>query len=328
MIHLKDSQHIISDLPANSIHATITDPPYGMEFLGLDWDKVLPPSEIWAACFKVMVPGAFLLAFGHTRLYHRLGCQLEDVGFEIKDCLCWGYATGNPRPLNIDKAIDRHLGIDANDASTGEAGVWKGWANTLKTAWEPIVMAQKPLEGSYAENVLAYNAGGLNIDECRIPYKDEADKRSLESFRHFAGKDYGDKQYFSANVGSKKQCNIHPDGRWPANLVWLDPLFVQYDHIFMVPKPSGSEKRDYNVHKTVKPIALMERLVKLVTPRPSVVETDITVLDPFMGSGTTGIASRNLGRKFEGYENNKESYAIARRRLRELTKQQFDMFER
>jgi DNA modification methylase len=260
-----------------------------MEFLGLDWDKVLPPVSIWSACYQAMRPGAFLLAFGHTRLYHRLGYQLEDVGFEIKDCLCWGYATGNPRPLNFDRAIDKAAGLKVDqeeevyDPVTKDAKVWKGWANNLKTAWEPIVMAQKPLKGKYIENVLKYNVGGLNIDECRIPYRDEKDKNTLESFRHFAGKNYGDEQYFSANIGSKKQCNVHPDGRWPANLVWLDPLFVEYDHIFMVPKPSRREKGDYNEHLTVKPIELMERLIRLATPRPSVVGEKVIVMDPFMG---------------------------------------------
>lgn len=306
---------------------------YGMEFLGLDWDKVLPPTGIWEECYKVMRPGGFLLAFGHTRLYHRLGCQLEAAGFEIKDCLCWGYASGNPRPLNIDRAIDKDLGADNSsdseiyEPSTDAARMWRGWANNLKTAWEPIVMAQKPLEGRYIDNVQKYNVGGLNIDECRIPYKDEKDKKTLESFRHFAGKNYGDEKYFSANSGNKKQCNVHPDGRWPANLIWLDLMFVDYDHIFMVPKPSRREKGDYNEHATVKPVELMERLIRLVTPRPSVVGEDVVVLDPFMGSGTTGVAARNLKRKFIGFEKDKQSFQVAERRIKERVRDYPDMFD-
>ena len=103
----------------NTVHAVITDPPYGLNFLGLDWDKVLPPQEIWDACFNVLRPGGFCMAFGHTRLYHRLGVQLEDAGFTIKDCLCWGYATGTPKSYNIGKsAINsiedqlRHQGVE------------------------------------------------------------------------------------------------------------------------------------------------------------------------------------------------------------------------
>lgn len=333
MIYKRDSIHISKDLDENSVHSVVTDPPYGMEFLGLDWDKVLPPLEIWEACFKAMRPGAFLLSFGHTRVYHRLGCQLEGAGFEIKDCLCWGYATGNPRPLNFDRTIDRKAGIAVQTDDDGvyepvteDAKTWRGWANNLKTAWEPIIMAQKPLEGKYIDNVLKHNVGGLNIDECRIPYRDEKDMVTLKSFRHFAEKNYGDDRYFSANIGNKKQCNIHPDGRWPANLIWLEPLFVEYDHIFMVPKPSRREKGDYNEHNTVKPVELMERLIRLVTPRPSVVGEKVYVLDPFMGSGTTGVAAKNLKRTFIGYERDKEFYRIAAKRLKTRIRDYPDIF--
>lgn len=332
MIRNKDSKSIADDLAPDSVHAVITDPPYGMEFLGLNWDKVLPPTKIWKACYTAMRPGAFLLAFGHTRLYHRLGCQIEEAGFEIKDCLCWGYASGNPRPLNIDRAIDKDAGVKADTESevyepvTDEAKVWRGYANNLKTAWEPIIMAQKPLKGRYIDNVMKYNVGGLNIDECRIPFRDEKDKKTLESFRHFTEKDYGDDKYFSANSGGKKQCNIHPGGRWPANLIWLNPLFVEYDHIFMIPKPSRREKGGYNEHSTVKPIQLMERLVRLVTPRPSIVGEKVIVLDPFMGSGSTGIAAKNLKRHFEGYEIDPESFQTASRRIKEKSSNCPDMF--
>lgn len=313
-----DSAEMIpQNVDENSIHAVVTDPPYGLGLIldpdMVDWDKVLPDKSIWEACLKVMRPGAFLLAFGHVRLYHRLGCDLEDVGFKIKDCLCWCYASGHPRSLDIEKATDNPI--------------WSGWGTQLKNAWEPIIMVQKPFVGTYAENVARYNVGGLNIDECRIPYKDEDDMKRMASFEHFAGKDYGDDKYFSANSGNKKQCNIHPLGRWPANLVWIDPMFVQYDHIFMIPKPSKNEKGRQNIHATVKPIELMERLIRLVTPRPSIIGEDVLVLDPFLGSGTTGIASCNLGRKFYGYEKNKASYVIAKRRLKAKVKC-FDMFAR
>lgn len=327
-------------LEENSVHAVICDPPYGINLFNsaknatnaINWDKVLPSIDIWKACYTVLRPGAFLLAFGHTRVYHRLGCQLEDAGFEIKDCLCWGYATGNPRPLNIDRAIDRDAKEEVDtesgvyEPSTEAAKAWQGWANNLKNSWEPIVMAQKPLEGRYIDNVQKYNVGGLNIDECRIPFRDEKDQKTLESFRHFAGKDYGDERYFSANSGGAKQCNIHPGGRWPANLIWLDTLFAEYDHIFMVPKPSRREKGDYNDHPTVKPIELMERLIRLVTPRPSIVGEKVIVLDPFAGSGSTGVAAKNLRRSFEGYENDPKSFKIAMRRMKEKASNCPDMF--
>ncbi len=108
MIHNKDSRRLCEDVEPNSVHAIITDPPYGLNFFG-NWDKVLPPQEIWDACFDVLCPGGFALVFGHARLYHRLGCQLEDAGFIIKDCLCWGYATAMPRSLNIGRSMQCFL---------------------------------------------------------------------------------------------------------------------------------------------------------------------------------------------------------------------------
>ncbi len=205
--------------------------------------------------------------------------------------------------------------------------MWEGWGTTLKTSWEPIVVAQKPLEGTYIENIRKYKVGALNIDECRIPYASEEDKRQLQGFINFEGQDHGNEKYFSCNTGGKKQVNVHPGGRWPANLLWLDPLFADYDHIFIVPKPPKSEKRKYNEHDTVKPLHLMERLIKLITPRPSVVGEKVIVLDPFMGSGSTGVACKQLARDFVGYEIDKKSFQTAHRRLSEKTGR-YDIFDR
>ena len=323
MIHFKDSRKLLEDVKPNSVHAVVTDPPYSMNIMGREWDKILPPQEIWDACFEALRPGGFILSFGHARLYHRMALQLETAGFVIKDCLCWGYASGNPRPHNADKAVDKALGVDVDyqqypyEPKTEEGKIWKGFANNLKTSWEPIVLGQKPLEGTMAENLIKWKTGALNIDECRIPYASEADKKSLESFAHFTESDYGDKDYFSANSGGKKMANVHPDGRWPANLLWLDPVFADYDHIFMVPKPTKKEKRQYNEHDTVKSVWLMRRLIKLVTPKPSNLREEVYVLDPFAGSGSTGVACKYLKRKFIGYENDEASYKTAERRLSE-----------
>jgi site-specific DNA-methyltransferase (adenine-specific) len=323
MIHFKDSRKLLEDNEPNSIHAVVTDPPYSMGILGHSWDKVLPPQEIWNACFEVLRPGGIIMSFGHARLYHRMALQLEDAGFIIKDCLCWGYATGNPRPHNADKAVDRFLGADVDyqqypyEPNTDEGKKWKGFANNLKTSWEPIVLAQKPPEGTMAENLIKWKVGALNIDDCRIPYASDDDKKALESFLHFAESDYGNKNYFSANAGGKKMANVHPDGRWPGNLLWLDPLFAEYDHIFMVPKPNKVEKRRYNVHDTVKPVWLMRHLIRLVTPKPSQLGEDVYVLDPFAGTGSTGVACKYLKRKFVGYENHEASYETAKKRLAE-----------
>ncbi len=192
---------------------------------------------------------------------------------------------------------------------------WKSMGTSLKTAWEPIALAQKPIEGTYVDNVLKWQVGALNIDACRIPYESEEDKKALESFVNFEAADHGDARYFSANTGGKKQVNIHPDGRWPSNVLWLDPLYADYDRFFLVPKPSRSEKGEYNDHDTVKPVRLMEHLITLVSPKPSMTKEDVLILDPFMGSGTTGLACKNLGRKFFGYEDDTKSFEIAERRL-------------
>jgi len=330
-LRLGDSAELVKDLQTHSVHSVVTDAPYGIHIIGENWDKTLPEKKIWEECFRVLRPGGFCLVFAHARLYHRLACDLEDVGFEIHDCLCWGYATGAPRPYNIDKALDKYFGVEISDGfpyepKSEEAKKWQGWANILKVGWEPICMARKPIEKNLVHNVLTYKVGVLNIDECRIPYMSEEDKQSLYSFKHFEEGDYGDEKFFSANSGGKKQCNVHPLGRWPANLLWLDPMFAEYDKYFMVPKPSKNEKGSYNEHSTVKPIRLMERLVKMVTPKPSMINEDVHVLDPFMGSGSTGVACKILGRHFIGFEKDENSFETAKRRLSQ--RRMGDIFDR
>jgi site-specific DNA-methyltransferase (adenine-specific) len=325
--------------------------------MNLAWDKALPPVEIWAECYRVLKPGGFGVVFGYRNFYHRVACQLEDVGFRVKDCLCWGYASGMPHSYDISKAIDKFYGADRTvigrrihptlknnpkvksrayhvetlksnetmeqwnitEPSTNDAKAWNGWGTELKSSWEPILVVQKPIEGTYVNNILKHKVGAMNIDECRIPYASEEDKKSLASFINFASSDHGDSRFFSANEGGNKQVNVHPSGRWPGNLLWLDPLFADYDHIFMVPKPSKSEKGTYNDHSTVKPIRLMERLINLFTPKPSIVKEDVIVIDPFMGSGTTGVACKKTGRKFVGFEIDEKSFEIAVKRIRERT---------
>ena len=149
--------------------------------------------------------------------------------------MVWVYATGFPHGFDIGKAIAKKTG------DTDAASIWAGWSTQLKPSWEAIVVAQKPLVGSYVDNVLKWNVGGINIDACRIPWESEEDMLSIESFRHFTEGDYGDPRYFSANTNGKKQVNANPLGRWPANLVYFDSLFPgTYDKFFMVPKPQGT----------------------------------------------------------------------------------------
>lgn len=329
MIYNKNSLLLKEDISENSIHAVVCDPPYSLSIFQEKWDKKLPETQIWKNCYDVLKPGGFLLAFGHARLYHKLACLLEECDFIIKDCLCWCYASSYPHSTNPGILFDKADGYNRTtydnsgnltEPKTENGNIWNGYGNLLKTAWEPIILAQKPMCGSYVDNLLKYKCGVLNIDACRIPYISGEDKDKMKTFQNFKGSDHGDDRYFSANKDGKKQVNIHPLGRWPANLLWLDPIFADYDHIFMIPKPSKEKKRSYNKHETVKPVELMEHLIKLVTPDPDLTKQDVYVLDPFMGSGTTGVACLKNRREFFGYEIDVDYFKIAKMRLSEKYK--------
>ena len=197
--------------PADSIDSIVTDPPYGLEFMGKDWDSTSPVKAVWQACLQVAKPGAHLLAFGGTRTFHRLVCAIEDAGWEIRDTVMWVYGSGFPKSLDVSKAIDKAAGIEREDkfegsfqrragptgnrkcdvcgkwlvsgspcqcprpqdaAQSDAAKQWQGWGTALKPAYELIVVARKPLIGTVAENVQVHGTGALNIDGCRIETTD------------------------------------------------------------------------------------------------------------------------------------------------------------
>lgn len=185
-------------LSSNSIDSIVTDPPYGLSFMGKRWDYDVPRVEIWIECLRVLKPGGYLLSFAGTRTQHRMACNIEDAGFEIRDMIAWVYGSGFPKSLDVSKAIDKAAGktpIDTgiptarhNSYSTGsgvtighqkgipnvtapatDARKWEGWGTALKPALEPITVARKPLsEKTVAKNVLRYGTGGINIDGCRV----------------------------------------------------------------------------------------------------------------------------------------------------------------
>lgn len=237
-----DALEIDRILPPNSVDALVEDPPYGLGFMGKEWDHDVPGVPFWQAAMRVMKPGAHGLVFGGTRKYHRQVCAIEDAGFEIRDCLMYLYGSGFPKSLNVSKAIDAKLGTEplvlGTRAGTGttsfggdengkglgpevpivlagspEAAAWDGWGTALKPAWEPIILFRKPLEGTVAENVLRYGTGGLNIDGCRIA----SGARPLREHTGRDGNVYGAGLEGSRAVGETEQ------GRWPANLI-LDEL--------------------------------------------------------------------------------------------------------
>jgi DNA modification methylase len=376
-----DCRQVLASLPACSVDTVITDPPYGLAFMGKAWDYLVPDAEYWEEVLRVAKPGAMLLAFGGTRTYHRLTCAIEDAGWEIRDCLMWIYGSGFPKSLDISKAIDKAAGAerevigfdraryrkdnDKNNAyaahcgqtgfltapSTSAAKLWHGYGTALKPSYEPIILAMKPLDGTFAENALKHGVAGLHIDGGRI------------------GVDPGGKD--DPRLGGRGQWNINrqqskhttvslppttmtssPLGRWPANLL-LDEDSAQLldrqsgesttntgmrrnkyqavnsfgsgiqknievvhsdsggaSRFFYVAKASKSDRGDGNDHPTVKPLDLLKYLC-ILTATP----TGGTVLDPFMGSGTTIAAAKETGRTSIGIEINQAYLDIAITRL-------------
>jgi DNA modification methylase len=373
-----DCRDVLATFDAASIDAIVTDPPYGLGFMGKGWDHGVPGIEFWEVVFRVAKPGAHLLAFGGTRTHHRLMCAIEDAGFEIRDCLMWLYGSGFPKSLDVSKAMDKaagaereivgektvpdgrtrrqvtgegnHAGWDRpwkNDdearsanfvvtaPATDLAREWEGWGTALKPAWEPIILARKPLIGTVAANVERYSTGAINVDACRIDVVDGEDRPTFQRETERSTNVYNDGLKRSARNG---QSSV---GRWPANLCLDEEAAAMLDaevgdiragdgknwsqrkshgtgqgSTFLATKPTGQHYSDTgsasrffycakasrsernaglgdktNQHPTVKPVALMRWLVRLITPPGGV------VLDPFCGSGTTGVAC-----EFEGFD--------------------------
>jgi hypothetical protein len=253
-IHHGDCREVMATLDAESVDAIVCDPPYGLSFMGKGWDHGVPGVEFWTEALRVAKPGAHLLAFGGTRTYHRLACAIEDAGWEIRDCVMWVYGSGFPKSHDVSKAIDKAAGAErevigsklgqpgysltdgkgglygggfgANGTGEGECAItapatdaarqWSGWGTALKPAWEPIIVARKPLVGTVAENVLRHGTGAINVDGCRVEGQWTTWRRADGSINAdragFASGDiYGD--------GNSHRNPEHPSGRWPANLI-------------------------------------------------------------------------------------------------------------
>ncbi|WP_132492044.1 DNA-methyltransferase [Pseudomonas aeruginosa] len=195
-LHLGDCLQVLKTFPDNSFDSVVTDPPYGLSFMGKRWDYDVPSVEIWAECLRVLKPGAHLLAFAGTRTQHRMALRIEDAGFEIRDIIAWVYGSGFPKSKNLD-------------------GDWQGWGTALKPALEPITVARKPLAGTVAANVLAHGTGTLNIDGCRINPTGESRERVGEATQDQRYTDAGGTN-FAMKPGPR---GGDAAGRWPANLI-------------------------------------------------------------------------------------------------------------
>ena len=343
---IEEMQKLIDD--GKQVDSVVTDPPYhltsiveryGKEgsapakdrdglyqrqatgFMGKEWDggDIAFRKETWELAYKLLKPGGHLLAFSASRNYHRMAVAIEDAGFEIRDQIMWIYGSGFPKSLNLGD----------------------GWGTALKPAHEPIVMAKKRLEGTNKQNKDKYGTGGINIDECRIEgndakypdtnpdFRDQGkkskeaigiDKLSFGQTQNVARKKVvrksrsGDGVWTNENSGMKAEgtefADADPRGRFPAN-VMHGGLETEWAKYFYCPKTSKSERNnaDKNTHPTVKPVELMKYLCRLVTPKGGV------VLDPFMGSGSTGMAAKDEGFDFIGIEKDEEYYKICESRI-------------
>ena len=244
-----DCLEAMKEMETNSVDSIVTDPPYGLSFMGKKWDYEVPSKEIWREALRVLKPGGHLLAFAGSRTYHRMAVNIEDAGFEIRDQIMWLYGSGFPKSLNISKSIDKKLGAkrkkvrkpyspqqlmmkdgqnerpwqnkarelgyheaDSDEPASPEAQQWDGWGTQLKPAHEPIVLARKPIEGTITENVLAHGTGGLNIDETRIEHNDpDIERKKLDSPTT--------ELHFSGERVNERGAGPAPQGRFPANVI-------------------------------------------------------------------------------------------------------------
>ncbi len=225
---LGDSLYKLRDLPSNTVDAVVTDPPYGLIFMGKKWDCQVPSVELWQEVIRILKPGGHLLSFGGTRTYHRMVVAIEDAGFEVRDQMQWIYGSGFPKSLNLK-------------------GEHAGWGTALKPANEPIVLARKPLERglTVAQNVEKWGCGAINVDGCRIgttggkpnvvatlDYQDKTDKNGTAKFR-------------TKNV-------IHDDavkGRWPANILFDEEAAAMLDEQSGVSKSTKNKVSDNRQNK-------------------------------------------------------------------------------
>ena len=348
MLYLGDSREVLPSLEPEQSTACVCDPPYHLTqasrrgsprnndpktpfgrtrlgsrgFMGKTWDggdTAFQP-EFWAEVLRVLKPGAMLLAFGGTRTFHRLICAVEDAGFEIRDCLMWLYGSGFPKSFDISKALGKAAKAKREIVAESVQG-WDGWGSSLKPAWEPIILAMKPLNGTFAENAHLHGVAGLNIDGSRIGsgnakgrwpanvLLDEAAGRLLDAqsgvtksgaMKHRVGPYPGE----NATTFLRGHCgphNQHGDSGGASRFFYCAKASE---------RDRTCERRVKNSHPTVKPRSLMEYLCRLVTP-PS----GGLILDPFMGSGSTGIGALLTGNRFVGIEIEPESFETARQRI-------------
>jgi site-specific DNA-methyltransferase (adenine-specific) len=353
-ILIGDCVERMRDLSDNSVDSVVCDPPYHLTsihkrfakcggasrqspkkahqyqrlsrgFMGQSWDggDVAFRPETWAEVLRVLKPGGHLVAFSGTRTYHRMAVAIEDAGFEIRDQLAWVYGSGFPKSHNLGD----------------------GWGTALKPSWEPIALCRKPLEGTNAANMAKHGVGGLNIDACRIegPMDGVWGSSNASCANTFNGSPEAPEYRSAPHAGGRWPANICHDGSddvlsafpdAPGQLYTVkgtepsSPFANVYGDMpnragsaeprgdsgsaarfFYCAKATTEERGEGNNHPTVKPVALMRWLCRLVTPKGG------TVLDPFMGSGSTALACDAEQFDFIGCELSPAYAEIARKRI-------------
>lgn len=322
------------EMEANSIDCILTDPPYGLHFMGKDWDKFsqtkIPTiekkrlasgdfqfrdrgvpqidtanayagtyderrndefqtfmTEFGREALRIVKPGGHMLMFGAPRRYHRQACGLENAGWEIKDCIMWMFLSGFPKSHNFGKKI---------------GGEWNGFGTALKPMYEPIIIAMKPVDKSFKNNAFEWGVAGINIDASRIdsgeptgrwPGNIIIDENSDEIISEKIGKNAS--RYFYCAKASRSERNEGLEG--------LDAGVGAL-------RDAGRGTTSPNNHPTVKPLSLLEYLIKLVMP-----PKDGVLLDPFAGSGSTVVAAKRLGCNAIGIELSEDYAQIAKARV-------------
>lgn len=299
----------------------------GGGFMGKTWDSFVPGPSIWKEVFRVLKPGGHLLAFFGTRTYDLGTLAIRLAGFEIRDQIDWVYGSGFPKSLDVSK-------------TTGDEQ-WEGWGTALKPAHEPICVARKPLAGTVAENVLQFGTGGMNINDCRIGDEGSRTNSSqpraerngfIKGFVNGTETIIHNQGRWPTNFthdGSDEVVNLFPGGSerffycakasksdrdegvmlamvTAAEMTEREP---DTDGLNSPRAGAGRTSGARNNHPTVKPIALMQWLVRLVTPPGG------KVLDPFTGSGSTGKACAIEGFDFIGFEMDPHYCEIAKQRI-------------
>jgi len=383
-VYAGDCREVMDGLPASSYTAIVCDPPYGLSFMGRAWDFQVPGPDYWRKACRVLKPGGLLFAFGGTRTFHHLTAAIEKAGLELADTICWLYGSGFPKGHNISHAIDAHLGherpvvgtkvgsspgqatsfqsgcqsakndgreYDVTGPASPEAAAWEGMNTALKPAWEPILVARKPLDGTFATNALKHGCGGMNIGNTRIGDEEITTHGPAASHVTFKG--------YAGPVNPVRVLHHRPGfegnthtGRWPPNVVLDEESARQldeqhpsadglpYSRFFYCGKASATERDKglttphrqagalscsidgslgghaptqdrRNHHPTVKPIAVMKYCCSLAR-MPG--DDATRILDPFCGSGSTLVAAALMGLHADGIETDPDFVTLATQR--------------